>query len=30
VVTYYWGGIKDDAPLEAQPALAGDPVKRLR
>ena len=30
VVTYYWGGIRDDAAPDTETLPAGDPVRRLR
>ncbi len=30
VVTYYWGGIRDDAAPDTETLPAGDPVGRLR
>jgi len=30
VVTYYWGGVRDDAAPDTETLPAGDPVGRLR
>jgi hypothetical protein len=30
VVTYYWGGVRDDAAPDTETLPAGDPVRRLR